>query len=106
MPITEPPEKAMDRALFMPLSMAALAVRTLAFVATFIPQKPAAIENSAPMMKQTAVPILMNTAIRTKSTTMKMARILYSDIRKALAPSAMAEAISCILAFPGAALET
>jgi len=37
-PITAPPEKAIDKALFIPLSLAALAVRTLAFVATVMPK--------------------------------------------------------------------
>ena len=36
-PMTEPPENAIDRALFMPLVRAAFAVRTLALVATFMP---------------------------------------------------------------------
>ena len=104
--MTEPPEKAIDRALFMPLSMAAFAVRTFARVATLMPKKPAAIENSAPSRKQTAVPMSMKIAINAKRTTMKIARIRYSDIRKALAPSAMAEAISRILSLPAGALET
>jgi nitroreductase len=37
-PITAPPENAMERALFIPLSLAALAVLTFALVATVIPQ--------------------------------------------------------------------
>ena len=106
MPMTEPPEKAMDRALFMPLSMAAFAVRTLARVATFMPKKPAAIENSAPTRKQIAVPMSIKIAMSAKRATMKIARILYSEVRKALAPSAMAAAISCMRELPAGALET
>ena len=104
--MTEPPEKAMDKALVMPLSMAALAVRTLARVATFMPKYPASMENPAPMTKQMPVPRLMNREISTKRTAMKMARILYSERRKALAPSAMEPAISCMRALPGEAEET
>jgi len=37
MPMTAPPPKAMPRALFMPLLIAAAAVRTFALVATFMP---------------------------------------------------------------------
>ena len=51
MPMTAPPEKATDRAAFMPLSFAAAAVRTFALVATFIPMKPAAVEKTAPTRK-------------------------------------------------------
>ena len=36
-PITAPPENAIDKALFIPLSFAAAAVLTFALVATFIP---------------------------------------------------------------------
>ena len=104
--MTEPPENAMDRARFMPCSIAAFAVRTFARVATFIPKKPARMENSAPMTKHTAVPVFMKIAISTKSTVMKIARILYSDLRKASAPSAIDAAISCIRLLPGAAFCT
>ena len=100
-PMTEPPEKAIDSARFMPDSSAAFAVLTFAFVATFIPKKPASTENSAPTKKHTAVPQLMKTPISTTSAATKKTRILYSALRNASAPSAIAEAISCILAFPG-----
>ena len=59
-----------------------------------------------PARKHSAVPRLINRAIRAKSAAMKIARILYSDTRNAFAPSAMAEAISCIRSLPGRALET
>ncbi len=104
--MTEPPENAMDKARFMPCSIAAFAVRTFARVATFMPKNPARIENAAPSRKHTAVPMSMNSAISTNSTTMKIARILYSDFKKALAPSAIAPAISCIRSLPGAAFCT
>ena len=67
----------------------------------FIPKNPASTENSAPIKKQTAVPQLMKTPISTTSAATKKTRILYSAFRNASAPSAIAEAISCILAFPG-----
>ena len=106
MPMTEPPEKAMDSARFMPDSRAAFAVRTLARVATRIPKKPARMEQRAPSRKQTAVSQPIKAAISPKSTATKKTRILYSDFRKAFAPSAMADAISCMRALPGAARET
>ena len=37
-PITAPPENAVESALFMPPVLAPFAVRTFAFVATFIPK--------------------------------------------------------------------
>ena len=37
-PITAPPENAIERALFIPLSLAAFAVLTFALVATVIPK--------------------------------------------------------------------
>ena len=106
MPMTEPPEKAIDSALFMPLSMAAFAVRTLARVATRMPKKPAAMEKIAPIRKQIAVPRSIKIEIRAKSTTINIARIRYSDIRKAFAPSAIADAISCMRALPAGARDT
>ena len=106
MPMTEPPENATLSALFMPPVRAALAVRTFALVATRIPKKPASIEKHAPMTKQTAVPMFMNMAISTNKTTINIASILYSARRKALAPSAIAAAISCIRLFPGSHLLT
>ena len=49
---------------FMPDSIAAFAVRTLAFVATFIPKKPARIEQQAPSRKQSPVPQPIKNPIR------------------------------------------
>ncbi len=106
MPMTEPPAKAMERALFMPDASAALAVRTLARVATFIPKKPARMEQSAPSRKHRAVPQLIKRPIRINRAATKKARILYSDFRKASAPSAMEAAISCIRSLPGEATDT
>ena len=105
-PITAPPEKAIDNALFIPLSFAALAVLTFAFVATVIPQYPATVEKSAPITKHTAVTQLIPNPISTKSTTTKMIRILYSAIRKALAPSAIAPAISFMRSVPASCFPT
>ena len=106
MPMTEPPEKATANARFMPPSRAACAVRTLARVATRMPKKPARIEKSAPATKQTAVIQSIKKPISRSSAVMKTARILYSDFKKASAPSAMAAAISCMRSVPGLALET
>ena len=96
----------MPRALFIPPVRAAFAVRTFALVATFMPRYPAATENTAPIRKQTAVFQLMNTAIRTNSTTTKITSILYSANRNALAPSLMLLAISFMRSVPASALET
>ncbi|CCX42075.1 unknown [Clostridium sp. CAG:1024] len=99
--MTEPPENAVCSASVMPPVRAALAVRTLAFVATRIPMLPARIENPAPTRKQTAViqlrrpkPIPRNTAAA------KTARILYCAFKNARAPSLIAAAICCILGVP------
>ena len=47
-PITAPDLNAILRALFIPDSLAALAVLTLPRVATFMPKKPASTDNKAP----------------------------------------------------------
>ena len=97
----------MERALFIPPSFAAFAVLTLAFVATVIPQYPAIVENRAPTTKQIAVTQLPTPIpISTKSTATKITRILYSAVKKARAPSAIAPAISFILSVPGSCLFT
>jgi hypothetical protein len=53
MPITDPPAKATLRAASMPC-VARMAVRELAAVATRMPKKPAAAEQSAPSTKDRA----------------------------------------------------
>ena len=85
-PITAPPEKAIERARFMPPSLAAFAVRTFAFVATLIPKYPARVEKIAPIRKQIAVDQLTN-PIKRKSAIAKTTRILYSAVKNAKAPS-------------------
>ena len=103
-PITAPPEKATERAPDIPDSLAALAVLTLAFVATFIPKNPAKVEKAAPIRKHTPVKRLIpnvNTANNTKTKTM---RVLYSLIKKAIAPSCMKDEISFILSVPSLTL--
>ena len=76
-PNTAPPENATSNAAFRPLE-ALCAVRTLLLVADFIPKKPAAMENSAPTTKHTAVsqpsPAMRRTA---NITTMNTAKMLY-----------------------------
>ena len=106
-PITAPPENAIESALFIPFSFAAFAVLTFAFVATFIPQKPASVENKAPTTKHTAVIQLpIPNPISTNNTATKITRILYSAVRNACAPSLIAAAISFILSFPASCLPT
>ena len=99
-PITAPPEKAIESALFIPLSLAAFAVRTFAFVATFIPTYPANVERTAPTIKQTAVIQSIPNPKTKKSTTTKTIKILYSANKNAFAPSAIEPEISFIFSFP------
>jgi hypothetical protein len=54
MPITVPPENATLSAGASPMRAAAV-VRTLAFVATFMPAHPAAAEEAAPTMNAPAI---------------------------------------------------
>ena len=96
----------MESALFMPPVLAALAVLTLAFVATLIPKYPARIEHNVPATNATAEPTPIPNAIRTNNTTIKITRILYSAVKNACAPSLMAAAISFILSVPSSSLET
>ena len=103
--MTEPPAKAISRALDNPVR-AAWAVRTLALVATCMPMKPAKPEQKAPTTKDRPtigdeVSAGLVTANKVATQTTKMARILYSALRKAIAPSAMWPAILRILASPG-----
>ena len=92
-PITEPPENAMFKA-FGKLVRAAAAVRTLAFVATFIPIYPARIELNAPRAKDKPTigwerSLSAVKANKMDTQTINTARTLYSALRKAIAPSAM-----------------
>ena len=64
------------------------------------------IERTAPQRKQTAVSGFLKKQRTTKSTTIKIARILYSAKRNALAPSAIAEAISFIRSVPASTVLT
>ena len=105
-PITAPPENAIDKALFIPLVLAAFAVLTLAFVATFIPKYPAKVENIAPTIKHTAVITLIPIAISINKTMANIISILYSAVRKAFAPSRIEPAISFILSVPSSIFPT
>ena len=58
-PITEPPVNDTFRA-FIRLVRAASVVRTLAFVAMFIPKYPASAEKNAPTIKHTAITQLLS----------------------------------------------
>ncbi len=74
--------------MFFPDFAAAFAVLVFALVATIIPKKPASIENAAPTTKQIEVdhPIPLDNP-KTKNTTItKIARVLYSLFKNAIAP--------------------
>ena len=65
---------------------------------------PAKIENTAPIKNATAVCTLINIAIVRPTTTIKTAKYLYSLFKKAIAPSSICPAISCISLSPGSFL--
>src|SRR4030065_1762748 len=107
-PITEPPANAISRALPR-LVLAALVVLTFAFVATFIPMYPARAEHKAPTINETATKGeesvgSAETASSIATHTTKIESILYSDLRKAIAPSEIWLAIFFILSVPGSFL--
>ena len=83
----EPPKKEIDNACSLPEFSAAVAVLTFAFVAEYIPIKPAIAEDNAPtpMAKAVYQPKgeKPQAIIKTKTTG---ARILYSVNIKTLAP--------------------
>ena len=76
MPVIAPPLNATSSAGPMPL-VAACAVRTLAFTETFIPIKPQAPDNTAPITKPMAVVIFRNRPIRMARMTPTMVMVLY-----------------------------
>ena len=93
---------------------AAWAVRTLARVAVRIPTQPAAPLHSAPATNASAVQgdesarpsSAYPTSSSTVTTATKTARIVYSRLRKAVAPSAMLAAIARISSVPSSARPT
>src|SRR5690606_10015268 len=92
-PITDPPAKAISNALPR-LSLAALVVLTLAFVATLIPIKPARAEQNAPVMNDIATTgeetsLFAVTASKIATQITNIESTLYSALRKAIAPSAI-----------------
>ena len=90
MPITAPPLKAIPKALFIPCSLAAVAVLELEFVALFIPIIPAKALNKAPRIKAIALPMPKGEIeIKKKAITAKIMIIKYSLFKKAFAPSLM-----------------
>ena len=103
-PMTAPLRKATFSALFMPPSMAALAVRTLPLVATCIPKNPASTENKAPKTYSPAVTQFTAKPISRNRMTMTTTMVLYSLFRNAMAPSWMYPAISFILSVPSLTL--
>ena len=109
-PITEPPAKATSKAL-PKLVRAAFVVRTFALVATRIPMKPAKPEQSAPTINDNAIigeesGVLPLIPSKTAAISTKIARILYSALRNAIAPSAILFAITAIASVPTSCLET
>jgi hypothetical protein len=65
-----------------------------------MPKYPASIEQAAPAKKATAVAPLMNNPSKANTANTKTIRIWYSRLRKTIAPSWIAPAISCIKAVP------
>ena len=104
-PITEPPVKATFNAGAKP-SLAALVVLLFAFVATFIPKKPANPDAIAPTINESDIKMLesdlpeLATPKRTATAKTKIASIRYSALRNAIAPSAMLVPIDFILSVP------
>jgi branched-subunit amino acid transport protein AzlD len=108
--MTEPPAKATSRALPR-LVLAALVVLTLALVATLIPMYPARPEQTAPIIKDTATrkdefSESAETPSRMATANTKIAKTLYSALRKAIAPSAIFLAMVAIRSVPTSCLET
>ena len=100
-PITEPPLNATFKVLPVSrVSFAAFVTRTFAYVAIFIPTKPAAAETSAPIINAIPVCQLTKAISRAATTEPMIATILYSYLMKAFAPTRIAAAISCILSVP------
>ena len=104
-PVTEPPLNAMPSAALMPFD-AACAVRTFARTVTHMPTQPARADPIVPIRKPIAVHLPINNKRTIKSTAATIATVLYSLVRKAIAPSLIAFEISCIFAFPGSCFET
>ena len=75
-PVMAPPLNATLRASFIP-TVAACAVLTLARTETFMPMKPQAPDNTAPITNPMAVARSRNTAIRMVRTTPTIAMVLY-----------------------------
>ena len=104
-PITDPPLNATFRAVVR-LVRAALVVRVLALVATFIPRKPASPDVTAPTMNEreintleSALPLLANPR-RIATTATKIASTRYSAFKNAIAPSAILLPIDFIRSVP------
>ena len=81
-------------------------------MATRIPINPASAEQTAPTIKETATIPLDPTSLlplkyrRIATATTKIERILYSALRKDIAPSAIFLAILAIFSFPTSCLAT
>ena len=108
-PITEPPVKATSIALPKEF-LAALVVLTLAFVATRMPINPARAEQMAPTTNDMAtipwdpsslLPLMYNS---TAKQTTKIDNILYSALRKDMAPFEILLAMVAIFSFPTSCL--
>ena len=104
MPVIAPERNAIVRP---PCSevRAASAVRTLALTDTFIPMKPVTPDRIAPTANAAAEIGPRNTPTNIATTTPTIAIVRYCRPRYAFAPSAMAEAISCIFLVAGRGAE-
>ena len=102
MPVTVPPRKATLSAGPRP-PRAASAVRTLARTETIMPMKPAAPERIAPIRKPIAASQPSGVGakkMRIARTTATIPIVPYWRLRKAMAPSWIAAAISFMRALP------
>ena len=104
-PITDPPVNATFKAEAK-LVRAALVVRLLALVATFIPKYPANPEATAPTINEIEINALESARPefanpnKTATTKTKIDRIRYSAFKKAMAPSAIFAPIDFIRSVP------
>ncbi len=98
--MTEPPKKATVSAAGAPLVAAAVVVRTFAFVAAYIPKKPAAAEAIPPTKNDTDVFQPSAKKSRTPTTRPKTTRIESSRFMKVIAPRWISSAMALTFASP------
>ena len=99
--MTEPEKYDTLRAFAWPNLVAASAVRELPLVAALIPEKPANMEQKAPVIKATDVFHSPRSSPNTINTTaIKIISIEYSFFKNAIAPSWIISSSSCINGVP------